>query len=150
VQHAVLSDRNKLLSLKFVDGEKVDEQGWLVMEQLPLTTRGAVLAALCRCCRRCRAPKQVRFNLDTQEIAPHISDASATANVATDSFAGITGDSLSIDVVNPLEGIQLADLTSATTDAEEGGGEDGTARFDAQNEQRSIRVGAVPMNVIAL
>jgi hypothetical protein len=152
-KQAVSSDHNKLLSLKFVGGEKVDEHGWLVMEQLPLTTRGAALAALCRCCRRCRrcrAPKQVRFNLDTQEIAPHISDASATANVATDAFAGVTGDSLSVDVVNPLEGIQLANLTSATTDAEEGGGEDGTARFDAQNEQRSIRVGAVPMNVIAL
>jgi hypothetical protein len=92
----------------------------------------------------------VRFNLDTQEIAPHISDASATANVATDSFAGITGDSLSIDVVNPLEGIQLADLTSATTDAAEGGGEDGSARFDDQHELRSIRVGAVPMDVIAI
>ena len=150
VKQAVSSDHNKLLSLKFVDGEKVDEQGWLVMEQLPLTTRGAVLAALCCCCRRCRAPKQVRFNLDTQEIAPHISDASATANVATDSFAGITGDSLSIDVVNPLEGIQLADLTSATTDAEEGGEEDGSARFDAQNELRSIRVGAVPADVITI
>jgi len=150
VQQALTRDRNKLLSLKFVDGEKVDELGWLVMEQLPLTTRGAVLAALCRCCRRCRAPKQVRFNLDTQEIAPHISDASATVNVAIGAFAGVTGNSLSTDVVNPLEGIQLADLTSATTDTAEGGGEDGSARFDAQNELRSIRVGAVPTDVIAI
>jgi hypothetical protein len=92
----------------------------------------------------------VRFNLDTQEIAPHISDASATANVAIEAFAGVTGDSLSTDVVNPLEGIQLVDLTSATTDAEEGGGEDGSARFDAQNELRSIRVGAVPADVITI
>jgi hypothetical protein len=52
--------------------------------------------------------------------------------------------------VNPLEGIQLTDLTSATTDAEEGGGNGDRALFDAQNELRSIRVGAVPTDVIAI
>ena len=40
-------------------------------------------------------------------------------------------------------------LTTAT-DAEEAGEEDGSARFDAKNELRSIRVGAVPTDVIAI
>ena len=157
---AAASERRNVLALKVVADEEIDAEGWVVMEQLPLTMLDAARAKLCCCCRR----PNVRFNVETHAIAPLADDPGAPDRQVGDATAAVArSDTLDLDVTmrrtgsvdtmnpfnNPLvaaptSGIAGFELTAQRTD------DIGNSGDGASDGLRSIRVGGTPLESFSL
>ena len=149
---AAASERRNVLALKVVADEEIDAEGWVVMEQLPLTVLDAARAKLCCCCRR----PNVRFNVETHAIAPLADEPGARyCAPRTDTFDadGTMRRAESVDTMNPFKN-PLAASTSGIAGFElsaiRAADDIGNSGDGASDGLRSIRVGGTPLESFSL